>query len=807
MNGLALKIGDQWARLSRGTSITITEKSSVFDDGNAFSIPFQLNAEMNRHLLGNATEVSGVSFYEAIDRKPAVLYVQGIPMFHGVVRLDSEEATLEDGCIDINLESGNLTLDDLIADMNCRDVPLKDKIVLGEKLDDRYIYPTEKGKQWPGYDNAGSIKSYYPSSYQRMEVDGVSTVNYTNPYPISPYCNIRICYKMPDENGEGKDYTDLDAGDKYWLEYYMNMLTYGGYLSLPENRPMSSPCFYVLYFLDCLFKHLKLSYTESISYMEDMNRLAFVNMAFEHDQEFTGKYITEFGNVLVNNSINGFAHYIGKLVGDSKFVFRYRDPIYYCIANSKNFPDTDVSEVIDALKSGFGIRFIVGNDCSSVRAVYVRDILRNKDSYTLPAVVHSVQKTDLNVRGFRLTYNGGEDDTAYNYNDYANAVKTTAYNQIVSEVSVNNKSTYIDLRNGNAYRVKIDSDAKSSKEANPALFEVGAFGDATYGDCGDEELVETVEIGFQPVVMNDIGWGSRKDRMNQSRRQSPVDISTSGSAGRTYSDDTNNEQTFAFFLDITMMYPSFPTLIDNVEWIALSNRGAAEGGVKYTQLELQRFDESYSETSHDVNVVVRARGTAQGQRTISTTGTRRTNQVADRFENKSPIHSYDCGLTLGIMRGPGNEAGVEDIEENYDEEGNYKYVATGKKPAFHSDICDNYNRLFDYNGTEQGGVDVSGRFSLKLRAEKPDPEGGFFPITDVNMQKRGLFDKFYAEYAYFVTHRKLVKMKLRMELADLLQIDWTKRYRIGNYTGFINKYEYTVTDEGVGEISLDMYVV
>ena len=114
MDGLALKIGEQWAKLAAGTSITITEKSPVFNDGNAFSIPFRLNAEMNRHLLGNATEVEGISFYEAIDRKPATLYVQGIPLFYGVIRLDSEEAAMEDGYIDVNLERGNLTFNDRI---------------------------------------------------------------------------------------------------------------------------------------------------------------------------------------------------------------------------------------------------------------------------------------------------------------------------------------------------------------------------------------------------------------------------------------------------------------------------------------------------------------------------------------------------------------------------------------------------------------------------------------------------------------------------------------------------------------------
>lgn len=804
MNGLALKIGDQWARLSQGTSITVTEKSAVFDDGNAFSIPFQLNAEMNRHLLGNATEVSGVSFYEAIDRKPAVLYVQGIPLFHGQIRLDSEEAAIEDGCIDVNLESGNLTLDDLIADMNCRDVPLKDKIILGEKLDDMKVYLYPVGTTFKGYDKTPYVESYYPDVYQRMQVgtSGTDATNVVNPYPIAPFCNIRICYKKPDKNGEGEDCTEIDSSLVEYQEKQVDKVTFSNYIALDVDRKMSSPCFYVLYFLDCLFRHIGVAYSNGISSMEDMNRLAFVNMDFCYTLEDSGRTLdaitpstTTKGDQLIN-----FSSRFTRMIGGEHFNFKSKDKIYNCIATSDNFPDVDVTEVMDALKTGFGVRFIMDKGNLSVRSVYMKDILRSNEVVQMNVVIHEVTKTDINTKGFRMTYNGGDDDTSYNYIDYSKVVITDRYNYILSKISNENKNTYIDERNGNAYRIKIDSDAESSSDANAALFEVGAFGDATYGDCSDEELVEEVEVGFTPVTMNDVGGKDRAARASQSRRSQPIDTSTN-STNRTYSDEENNDQTFAFFLDIDMMYPSFPPFVTCTDYFTIGQqRELREGGIRYTQFEMQRYDETRSATKVENVTLVRADGT-------STTTSRTIIKKADKFDNKSPIHSYDCGLMLGIMRGPGNEAGVEDIEEDYDEEGNYKYVTTGKKSAFHSDICDNYNRLFDYNGTEQGGVDVSGRFSLKLRAEKPNPEGGFFPITDVNMQKRGLFDKFYAEYAYFVTHRKLVKMKLRMELADLMQIDWTKRYRIGNYTGFINKYEYTVTDEGVGEISMEMYVL
>ena len=172
----------------------------------------------------------------------------------------------------------------------------------------------------------------------------------------------------------------------------------------------------------------------------------------------------------------------------------------------------------------------------------------------------------------------------------------------------------------------------------------------------------------------------------------------------------------------------------------------------------------------------------------------------------SPINQYDAGFTLGIMR-PGAGTKVEDVEGNYDGEGNYKYFVIADNPAFISDTIDHYGYNYDYNGDLEGGVDLSGRFSLKPRAEKPNPEGGFYPITESYAQRRGLFDKFYSEYAYFVVNRKIVRMKCRMEMADLLNIDWTKRYKIGEYVGFINKYSYSVSSTGISDVELEMYYI
>ena len=226
----------------------------------------------------------------------------------------------------------------------------------------------------------------------------------------------------------------------------------------------------------------------------------------------------------------------------------------------------------------------------------------------------------------------------------------------------------------------------------------------------------------------------------------------------------------------------------------------------YTYYNVQRYDESMTDQSK------KALNKYREEHEKENVYKKKAYISAMKFENNSPIQTFDTGLMFGVMRGPGNEAGFEDFNENYDGEGNYRYVMTSKGYAFHSDTVDNYARAWDYNGTMEGGVETEGSISLKLRAEKPNPnakegESPFYPITDAKLQRRGLFDKFYSEYAYFVVNRKIVRMKCRMEMADLLNIDWTKRYKIGEYVGFINKYSYSVSSTGISDVELEMYYV
>lgn len=800
MEGLSLQIADKWAVLDEGVSISVEENSPIWGEGNSFSFPFELDVESNRHIIGNSDQLTGESVYKVLDGQPAVLYVMGVPLYYGKISLD-DEVEIADGRVEVTLISGNLTFDEMIDGMNCQDVPLKDEIVLGKKWDTLFIRCIEKktldGALGP---RTFEYSSAAPRDVMAMEDSGKqSTINVSSPYPQKAYCNTRIAYKKPEK--------EKDAKLSKENEEKAQKMERGNYLVLDANRTESGPCFYVLYFLECLFRYLKIAYNLSnIRALEDIDRLAFFNAKFKYKLtdpiRSTGWPETfKISYDWPDGADNFLSH----------FNIELENTHYYCIATSENFPNIEVSQLIKSLSSAFLIKlYIDRRNIQQINAVYIKDILKDNDIQIISSVeIIEANKIENDIKGYRLSYSSADDDnTEYNYNDWSNPLLLDSYNEIKSNVKPFNKRLYIHNKNGNAYRIKVNGESTSIADLNEALFEVGAYNSVSYGDCSDENKTENTEIGFSPITVNDV-FGSQF-----------------GDDLVVKDDQTKNDQLFAALLDVEMKYPKeytieFPKI---TIWQGLDIRRAV---IKYTFF----LDQPYSEEA-----------TLRYKKFYSLHPEGKV-----YYEGESPVQACDTGFMLGLMRGPGREAGVEEFDENYDEEGNSKYVVVSSDYAFHSDYVDNYARLFDYNGTEPGGVDTTGRISLKLRSEKPVPtefieadityeefyskwkawgisdddidaawnvyvsdldfyrKNGYFPITETYAQKRGLFDKFHAEYAYFVINRKIVRLTLRMELADLASIDWTKRYKIGDYVGFVNKYSYTVDNTGMSDVTLEMY--
>ena len=121
---------------------------------------------------------------------------------------------------------------------------------------------------------------------------------------------------------------------------------------------------------------------------------------------------------------------------------------------------------------------------------------------------------------------------------------------------------------------------------------------------------------------------------------------------------------------------------------------------------------------------------------------------------------------------------------------------------------------------DNGVGSESGRFSLKLRAEKPNPNFDasqpendtnnrrYLEITDPGLRGRGLMDTFYKEYSYWIRNARIAKIECQMELSTLLNIDLTIRQHIGDFRGFIKKMQVSVSAEtGMGIVTVEMMYI
>jgi hypothetical protein len=187
----------------------------------------------------------------------------------------------------------------------------------------------------------------------------------------------------------------------------------------------------------------------------------------------------------------------------------------------------------------------------------------------------------------------------------------------------------------------------------------------------------------------------------------------------------------------------------------------------------------------------------------------------------TPFDESDPGLQFGIMRSSGDDARVDYFFDPDDGEGNQAWdIVQGDGAIDHPDTCDPYGNEWDYNGMAEGQTaDSDGRFSLKLRAEKPNPffnpnlpesetNRRYLEITNSRLRQRGLCDQFYKEYSHWIRNARIVRRTVRMTLAQLLTIDKTKRVRVGDVMGFIRKMQYSVSNEtGLGNVTLEiMYI-
>lgn len=858
MSHLSVKINNHYLTVPEDFSVDFEDVNPLWNDYESFAADIELPVEPNRAVLTDVDTVQSDTRLSSIDGQSMQLIIDGLPFRSGKAQTQEGESITD--TVMLSMSQTSETLDDIVANLNCREVPVKDKIQIGEKIGNVRVELSFKSQlrievsnyagflQWDFSDNdvSGEEKPFeYISEFELpalgFSVPGVTDsngnitqnlINTTLDYTGNPYCNARVCYKHYEKEEDGTSGKTLSAGGQYDPFYVLD-----------ADRAQSGICFYLLYFLDCLFKHLGFRYDNShLTAVGDMNKLCFFTTHCKYDIErknsgsgydltdinkinqwltarnTKGRISVDYQSKKTLDSITGTFKKDGETVsertykvggdfvyweGANMFEVEIKSIAYHSYdinynvkanimkmyANSDNFPNATVKSILDSLWAGWGIKFITDYEQRSVTPIFIRDVLRDTSApIEMDVQLISVNRINEKVSGVRMRYSAESDakdqeqnikegkrdyDTDYDYTDYRKVSTSKTYLDILKVSSTTDMTCYITPNTGNAYRIKVDSEAKTVGEMRPTAFEVGGYKGVEVGDCSDKnkDYIEELTIDLTPALMTDVNGKNEREAGGDTA----TGTSASGGADLTLS-GTNLEdrkQVLAVFVDEDMWHENIEMKIQN----AMGNN--------YMDASLDCIlttDECYDPSSTE--------------------------------DGNSPLQHHDWGSAINIMRGGGADMQIQKYDYNYDGCGNYKWRTTAGDYTMNPDSIDNWGNDYDYNGTSSGIGDDE-RFSLKIQAYKEvngqilcnadevDKDGN---ITR-KVRSRGLKDTFMSEYIHWLMNRKLVELKFRCEAAQLVGIQWDKRYRIGEYVFFWNKLNYTATaKDGIGVVTAQVYI-
>ena len=826
--------------------------------------------EGNRFLLGNIDDPTNIDRPVNLEHTKMRSVVDNQPFRSGTLVTSEDEEI--DNALTMNISASEHSMQDLIGQLNCRDIPVKDKILIGEKIgnvkctvnydfnikitydgkkpDENHsitsnrtseaeFTPQALGFSFPGRCETTNSKekaalkeevSYGNGNVVKKPRVAQSYINVSEPYPNAKYCNARIAYTHHGIDDDGKTTTTVSPKAQK-----LGPNDHWPYWVLEADRQQSGICFYVLYFLDCLFDYLDVSWDNSeLLKIEDMRHLCFFTTHCKYDEEkkypdidsfFTNKQ--QINEWLDSRGCGGqfeISDVKGKQLDDCDY--HYYDPLRHqtydghasvgqngvtsitvegtktgetmkadimlMYANSDNFPDESVQTVLDSLWASFGIRFHYDYEKRHVTAYFVREVFRSNEApIDFPGKVISMHKVAEKITGVRMKYsaesdakeqranvkNGVKDyDTDYDYIDYPQKSTDTSktYEQIFRAPKAyggdRDKTCYIDLTTGNAYRIKVNGDATSSSDWKPALFEVGQYKGVEMGDCSElnDDFVEEYVSDFQPVTFNDVNY--------------QVEIEQ---ASGTHTDSSGNTVTLN---QQQKQQPILAAFIDeDMEHEFIEQKIRQSIGSEFVECfadEILKLIENYD--------------------------------PSDTEDGNSPLQEMDWGLAIALMRGGGTNATLQTYDFNYDGFGcNSKWRTVAGLYALASDSLDMWGNEFDYNGTHEGIGDGE-RFSLKIRSWK-QPEWANAPLInpttgkiEKKIKSRGLCDTFMSELMNFVLKRRKYRIRIECSAAQVADVPnhWTRRFRINGLVGFINKLSYNVSaKDGLNNLEVEFYVL
>lgn len=889
---LTILINDKPVALPDDFSIDIEDQNPVFNDTEMFSYPFSIPLDGNRWLVKNIEDVHAAVRAVNMEYLPTRIHADGLPFRSGtLVMQDDEEIT---DSLSMNIDASTQSFNDLISDLQCRDIPVKDQIIIGEKIGNVRVDiesdPVVKvdvfvtgGKhkhdqtetheiradhvsvskvlepQALGFSYPASCKEYtststqhymgdaqklsersYPQNHKVNEPAIADNGNYINTAAAygetdsagraATYCNARICYKHHGLDDDGKtDSGVISTKDCTWTNEDLYP-----YWVLDAKRPQSGICFYVLYFLDCLFAHLGVTFDKrALMEIEDLKHLCFFTTVCAYDtiqhphhgtyysdtdaevidkkkkageiktgyfksQEHINSWLESRGcggkiNIvkaedkdvqeLTLHTPEGTTEHVqvgevrddgGKVTGisiEAKISkFNVQANVLYMVANSDNFPDESVSTVISSLESAFGIKFSYDYEQKKVTAYLTRDVLR---------------KSGDNARTF-----------------HANIHSMTPMTEKITGVRM---------------RYSAESDAKdqrqnvldSRKNKNMGYSTDYDYIDYPTPDSGDNSTVYNLDYidFFHNLSSGDKHCYIDRKTGNAYRVKVNGDATTTADLkpvlyevgqfkGVEYGDCSDENEDFIH--DISVDFTPVP--FNDVNYFkeieaAYGSHEATDSynGKKYGvtiangQPILCAYVDEDMEHEFVEQIINQTISTAfcdfYMQQTLSLV---ESYDPSDTEDGNSPLQDDSrWGFAVALMRGGGSDATRQSYDYNYDHFGTSKWRTVSGKYALACDSLDMMGNEFDYNGIQEGTGEGE-KFSLKIRAFKEpswlsDPKYQNVVLCDDDevdsngkivkkVRSRGLFDTFILPYAYFLLNRKKFKVRCTTTVAQIADI-------------------------------------
>lgn len=869
---LEIKLGEHLLALKDDFSMSMEERNPMFYENQMFSFPVQIPLEGNREVFKNIEVPQADARLNDVEYMPMRVRVDGMPHKSGVAKVSGDEYIKDS--VSINMDASALSFKDMIGDLQCRDVPIKDVIQVGEKIGNIHLevqysytvkvhfrsgkkteweeYPFEDsdvisgvfepqalGFSYPGICEVTGDKQVAVLKEELVYTDGnkvkvpevtTSFINVSDAYPEKPYCNARIAYlhRGMKDGATVDSLQDIDKIDTSAREEHYP------YWVLDADRPQSGLCFYILYFLECLFTHLNVSYDLSaLTAVEDLKHLCFFTT--HH------KYYTELAHgteeVPFFSAESDAGHSASEQVYGKGSLRIKTNEVWEQLSNDQfnqnllgdinawldsrgcggqlvlSYPEPKRVNDFDYTKDGVKEHIEIGKD--NIESITIESTVRHAKvsanilsmyatSDNFPGV--SVQEVlDSLEASFGIKFHYDDEQkkvTAYLMRDIfrSTAAPIDFHGKIKDMYKVSEKNTGIRMAYSAESNKKEQQDnvRRGVKDYDTDYDYIDYKQDKTVTDLTYTEIINLPKSQQKENLMtyvdmttgNTYRWKTSKDSLESGEYKiSLFQVATFKGVELGDCSEKNKDNIVEFISGFVPI--SFNDVNYRISEMMVQgdvSKTVVRDGVTYT---VDNFNGDYSpllsaiiteEMEHEF--IPQFINNALPSAFVDLYLTERLKLVesydpSTTDDGNSPLQSMDWGLSIALMQGGGSDAEIQHYDFNYDLCGNSRWRRVPGQYALTSDSIDLLGNSYDYNGDrpDDGGGE---RFSLKIRSWQ-QPEWANAPLCDEDVidesgnilkkiRTRGLCDSFQIEHFDFLLNRKKFLVEVDATIAELNDI-------------------------------------